>query len=106
MTLKPAALSHKPFALSRSSLRRCALAKGQGLKAKGCFPMNTRLLSRFLLVLLALSASAGADAISGKVRNLTTGQPATGDEVILLRLGKGMEEETRARADAQGAFTL
>jgi hypothetical protein len=68
--------------------------------------MNTRLLSRFLLVLLALSASAGADAISGKVRNLTTGQPATGDEVILLRLGKGMEEETRARADAQGAFTL
>jgi hypothetical protein len=68
--------------------------------------MNTRLLPGFFLLLMALSASANTDAVSGKVRNLTTGQPAAGDDVILLRFGNGMEEETRAKADAQGAFTF
>src|SRR5215471_17598217 len=67
--------------------------------------MNTHILSR-LLLLLALSASANADAVSGKVRNVTTSQAAVGDDVILLRLGNGMEEEARAKTDAQGAFTF
>jgi hypothetical protein len=53
----------------------------------------------------ALSAFA-ADTISGKVRNQTTGKAAAGDEVILLRLQNGMEEEARTRTDAQGAFIL
>lgn len=53
----------------------------------------------------ALSAFA-ADAISGRVRNQTTGKAATGDEVILLRLQNGMEEESRTRTDAEGAFSL
>jgi len=68
--------------------------------------MNTRLLSRLVLLLLALSVSANAEAVSGKVRNITTSQAAVGDDVILLRLGNGMEEEARAKTDAQGAFTL
>jgi hypothetical protein len=68
--------------------------------------MNTRLLLRFLLFVLALSASANADPVSGKVRNITISQAAVGDDVILLRLGNGMEEEARAKTDAQGAFTL
>jgi hypothetical protein len=53
----------------------------------------------------ALSAFA-ADSISGRVRNQTTGRAAAGDEVILLRLQNGMEEEARARTDAEGAFSL
>lgn len=53
----------------------------------------------------ALSACA-ADAINGTVRNQTSGKAAAGDEVILLRLQNGMEEESRAWTDAQGAFSL
>jgi hypothetical protein len=53
----------------------------------------------------ALSAFA-ADTISGRVRNQTTGRAAAGDEVILLRLQNGMEEEARARTDAEGGFSL
>ncbi|HET8887659.1 MAG TPA: hypothetical protein VFQ41_02050 [Candidatus Angelobacter sp.] len=40
------------------------------------------------------------------MRNRTTGKAAAGDEVILLRLQNGMEEEARARTDAAGAFSL
>lgn len=47
-----------------------------------------------------------ANTISGTVRNQTTGKAAPGDEVILLRLQNGMEEEARTRTDAEGAFSL
>jgi len=53
----------------------------------------------------ALSAYA-ADTIQGTVRNQTTGKAAAGDEVILLRLQNGMEEEAKTRTDAAGAFSL
>ena len=53
----------------------------------------------------ALSACA-ADTISGSVRNRTSDKAAAGDEVILLRLQNGMEEEGRTRTDAAGAFSL
>lgn len=52
-----------------------------------------------------LSAFA-ADTINGTIRNQTTGKAAVGDEVILLRLQNGMEEESRTRTDAEGAFSL
>jgi len=58
-----------------------------------------------LFVALALSACA-ADTISGKVHNQTTDKPAAGDDVILLRLEKGMDEEARTKTDSQGAFSL
>ncbi|HKV91482.1 MAG TPA: carboxypeptidase-like regulatory domain-containing protein [Candidatus Angelobacter sp.] len=63
--------------------------------------------SIFLLVLCscALSASA-AETIHGTVRNQTTGKAAAGDEVILLRLQNGMEEEAKTRTDAEGRFVL
>ncbi len=61
-------------------------------------------------VLLACCYSAvaafAADAITGKVRNETVHKPAVGDEVVLLRLENGMEEEARTRTDAQGSFSL
>jgi hypothetical protein len=53
----------------------------------------------------ALSACA-ADTIQGTVRNRTSEKAAAGDEVILLRLQNGMEEESRTRTDAAGAFSL
>jgi hypothetical protein len=56
-------------------------------------------------VYYALFASA-SDAIHGSVRNLTTGHPAVGDEVVLLRLAEGMEAEASTYTDADGAFTL
>jgi hypothetical protein len=59
----------------------------------------------FFFCSFALSACA-ADAVNGTVRNRTTGKPAAGDEIILLRLQNGMEEEARSRADATGAFSL
>jgi len=72
--------------------------------------MNTSSgIKRALLLLVcgscALSALA-ADAIRGRVRNQTTGRAAAGDEVILLRLQNGMEEEARTRTDAEGGFSL
>jgi hypothetical protein len=69
--------------------------------------IRSRIKSALWLVycFYALSAYA-ADTIHGTVRNQTTGQAAADDEVILLRLQNGMEEESRARTDAEGAFTL
>jgi hypothetical protein len=60
-----------------------------------------RLLALPLFAILALSAPAAnsnaADTIAGTVRNETTGHPSVGDEVILLRLGEGMEVEGRTK---------
>ena len=63
--------------------------------------------SAVLLLFCSCVLSAGAaDTIQGTVRNRTTNKAASGDEVILLRLQNGMEEESRTRTDAQGAFSL
>lgn len=65
-----------------------------------------------LAILACCSAAALAtDAITGVVRNQTSGRLAAGDEVILLRLdqtslNQGMPEEARTRTDSQGAFTI
>ncbi|HEY6352434.1 MAG TPA: hypothetical protein VI636_23805 [Candidatus Angelobacter sp.] len=60
------------------------------------------LLSSLLLATVAVAA----DTITGTVHNQTTSQPAVGDQVVLLRLGEGMQEEGRTKTDAQGRFTL
>jgi hypothetical protein len=61
-----------------------------------------------LLVLIASHSTAtlGANNITGKVRNQSRGQLAAGDDVILLRLDAGMQEEARTKTDAQGAFAF
>jgi hypothetical protein len=61
-----------------------------------------------LLVLLFFSVKAAFafDTITGTVHNETTGKPVAGDEVVLLRIGQGMQEESHAKTDAQGAFAL
>jgi len=58
---------------------------------------------------LAVTCSAAAlpaDSIRGVARNQTSSSPAADDEVILLRLDQGMQEEARTTTDSQGAFTL
>lgn len=73
-------------------------------------PAFNRLLfmskSSLLVVVVLWVISAAADTISGTVTNHTTGQPAVGDPVLLLKLGQGMQEEARTKTDNQGAFAL
>src|SRR6266403_1742026 len=65
-----------------------------------------RLLSALAVLACSSAAALGANNITGLVRNQSRGEPAIGDEVILIRLDKGMQEEARAKTDATGAFTL
>jgi len=73
-------------------------------------PLSQRFRARGVLFILALqvclaAAAVGANNITGTVRNQSRGQPAVGDEVILLRLDDGMRE-ARARTDGHGAFVI
>jgi hypothetical protein len=56
--------------------------------------------------LLLMAALASAQTLTGTVKNSTTNKPAAGDEVVLLKLGQGMEEAGRTKADAQGHFSF
>ena len=64
------------------------------------------LLSVMAAVAFCSTAAIGANKITGSVRNETRGEPAIADEVILIRLDKVMQEEMRAKTDADGTFTL
>ena len=59
-----------------------------------------------LLTLLLASAFSPAETLTGTVENGTSDKPAAGDEVVLLKLGQGMEEAGRTKADAKGAFSF
>jgi hypothetical protein len=59
-----------------------------------------------ILLVLSLSAIASAQTLSGTVKNATSGKPAAGDDVILLKLGQGMEEGGRTKSDSQGKFSF
>lgn len=69
-------------------------------------PSCYRRLALLLPLLLAcFSTAALADTdIKGAVQNLTRGEPAAGDEVALLRLEHGMQEQARSETDLQGKF--
>ncbi|MBO0911974.1 MAG: hypothetical protein J2P13_09290 [Acidobacteria bacterium] len=58
------------------------------------------------LLLVLMTAGAGASTLTGSVRNGTTGKPSSGDEVILIKLGAGMEEAGHAQTDYGGQFSL
>jgi hypothetical protein len=49
---------------------------------------------------------AGENEISGYARNQTSGRPAAGDEVILIRLDRGMQEESHTKIDEHGSFKV
>jgi hypothetical protein len=53
-----------------------------------------------------LSSTLAAQTLTGTLKNATTGKPAAGDEVILIKLGQGMEEAGHTTADAKGQFSF
>jgi hypothetical protein len=55
---------------------------------------------------LLLTAFASAQTLTGTVKNATTGKPSVGDDVVLLKLGEGMEEAGRTKTDAKGHFSF
>jgi hypothetical protein len=55
---------------------------------------------------ILLSAVASAQTLSGALKNGTTGKAAAGDDVILIKLGQGMEEAARTKSDASGHFSF
>jgi hypothetical protein len=59
-----------------------------------------------LLVVLLAAAFASAATLTGTVKNLTTGKPASGDDVALLGLTQGMSELAHTKTDANGTFTF
>lgn len=59
-----------------------------------------------LFTFLLLASLASAETITGTVKNMTTGKPAAGDDVVLLTLSQGMNETGRTKTDAQGRFSL
>ena len=69
------------------------------------FHLKARLV-QVAVVLAIFSALASAQTLTGTVKNATTGKPAAGDEVVLLKLGQGMEEAGRTKADANGHFSF
>ena len=66
--------------------------------------MNLSLKSAALLLTLTLGGFASAETLTGTVKNGTTDKPGSGDEVVLIKLGNGMEEAARTKADAKGNF--
>lgn len=76
----------------------------------GVIPSGARNLPKFAasvcIAILLGSAALAAQTITGTVKNSTTGKPSAGDEVVLLKLGQGMEESGRTTTDAKGQFTF
>lgn len=64
-----------------------------------------RVIAILSSVLVLATAALAAD-ISGTVTDGTTGKPAAGVEVTLLKLSSGMEEAGSTKTDAQGRYTL
>ncbi len=61
---------------------------------------------KICLLFLITAALASAQTLTGTVKNGTTNKVAAGDEVVLLKLGQGMEEAGRTKTDARGNFSF
>jgi hypothetical protein len=59
-----------------------------------------------LAAILLLTSFAAAQTLTGTVKNSTTGKPSAGDDVVLLKLGEGMDEAGRTQTDAKGKFSF
>ncbi len=70
--------------------------------------LNTTLrktISALAVLVFAVSFCA-AQTLTGNVKNATTGKPAAGDDVVLIKLGQGMEVAATTKADAKGNFSF
>lgn len=56
--------------------------------------------------ILMLASIVTAQTLTGTVKNSTTGKVAAGDEIVLFKLGQGMQEAGRTQTDAEGRFTF
>jgi hypothetical protein len=63
-------------------------------------------LLKIFVCFCVLGSFAFAEDLTGVVTNATTNKPSAGDDVILIKLAQGMEEASRTKSDAKGAFTL
>jgi len=70
------------------------------------YDLRVRVDVWIILAILVLSSLAAAQTLTGTVKNSTTGKPGAGDEVVLLKLGQGMEEAGRTKADSKGNFSF
>ena len=61
---------------------------------------------RIALVGLLLTSFAAAQTLTGTVKNSSTGKPSAGDEVVVFKLGQGMEESGRTKTNAEGQFSF
>src|SRR5713226_2847478 len=101
---------------NRHYVRACATPGDTTINECGNRMMNQHLYSRgftmrglpaaLALTLCCSTAALSANSISGSVRNQSRGEPAAGDDVILVRLDGRLQEEARAKTDAHGVFTL
>ena len=58
------------------------------------------------MMLLICSLSATGQVLRGMATNGTTKKPAAGDDVVLLKLDKGMDEEARTKTNSRGEFSF
>jgi hypothetical protein len=65
-----------------------------------------RFLPALTLIGCVSTGASRADDITGSARNESRNQLAAGDEVILLQLDNGRQEEARAKTSALGAFAF
>lgn len=70
------------------------------------FAIAKSLASRFaaFTLIMLVASFASADTLTGTVKNGTTGKPAVGDDVVLLKLQNNMEEAARTKVDKSGHF--
>jgi hypothetical protein len=102
--------------ISRVILSEVSASQSEGLaQSKDLFSRNFTMSRReafsprlavVALLTLLLATLASAQTLTGTVKNSTTGKPSAGDEVVLLKLGQGMEEAGRTKTDAKGQFTF
>ena len=107
MTLTRTAASSHPVErnATAASSQTCNLrSASRHDRERARFGFRTTLL--FVLVILFLPTFAVTQALSGTIKNATTGKPSVGDDVVLLNLGQGMEEVGRTRTDTNGNFSL
>jgi hypothetical protein len=100
----------------RTSRSKVCTQSTDPLFLNGCMSPNKAPASSFLLAFVRTAAIlafafliatlAAAETLTGTVKNTTTGKPAAGDDVILLKLAQGMEEAGRTKTDAKGQFSF
>jgi hypothetical protein len=59
-----------------------------------------------IALVVLLTSFAASQILTGTVKNATTGKPAAGDEVVVFKLGQGMEESGRTKTDSKGQFSF